>query len=68
MFEPLLVPDWEPVEPAPSLDAANVAAQATPNKPASSSGMIFLVIMVRLQKMSRYLMLVPRAGWLVPVG
>ncbi|RON20765.1 hypothetical protein BK660_17090 [Pseudomonas brassicacearum] len=68
MFEPLLVPDWEPVEPEPSLDAANVAGEATHNKPASNSEVNFVVIMVRLQKMSRYLILVRRAGWLVPVG
>lgn len=68
VFEPLLVPDWEPVERVPSLDAANVAAEATPNKPASNSDVNFLVIMVGLQKLSRYLMLVRRAGWLVPAG
>jgi hypothetical protein len=68
MFEPLLVPDWEPVGLVPSLDAANVAADAAHNKPASNSEVNFLVIMVCLQKMSRYLMLVPRAERLVPSG
>jgi hypothetical protein len=64
----LVAPDWVPFVSAPSLDIANVVAEAAHSKLASNSEVSFMVIMARLQKMSRYLMLVPRAERLVPSG
>jgi hypothetical protein len=54
----LVAPDWLPVASAPSPDPANVAADATDNNPANNNEVILLFIRVRLQKKSRYLMLV----------
>jgi hypothetical protein len=54
----LVAPDWVPVASAPSPDPANVAADDTDNNPANNNEVILLFIMVRLQKKSRYLMLV----------
>ncbi|MNG30875.1 hypothetical protein D3C84_1165800 [compost metagenome] len=58
MVGPLVAPDWVPVASAPSLDPANVAADATDNNPANNNEVILLFIMVGLQKKNRYLKLV----------
>jgi hypothetical protein len=58
MVEPPVDPDFVPVASAPSPVAANVAADADAIRAANSNEVILMFIMVRLQKMSRYLMLV----------
>jgi hypothetical protein len=58
MTGPLVAPDLVPVASAPSPDAAKVAKGAAQSKPARNSEVSLVLIMVRLQKMSRYLKLV----------
>lgn len=68
MTGPLVAPDLVPVASAPSLDAAMAASDVADNNPASNSEVILVFIRVPLQKMSGYLMLVPLAVRLVPIG
>jgi hypothetical protein len=68
MTGPLVAPDLLPVVSGLSFDPAKVCRDAADNNPANNNEVILMFNMVRLQKVSRYLTLVWRAVWLVPVG